>query len=78
MIDFLYSLARPLVLNPDAVKVFKEDTVRNDGSNTYHIDVDESDIGRVVGKNGKIARAIRTVARARAAQLGEKIFIIIE
>jgi predicted RNA-binding protein YlqC (UPF0109 family) len=54
-----------LVTNPDSVSVEEQ----QDGSTTvYMLHVDPIDIGRIIGKNGKIIDAIRTIARVRAVK----------
>jgi len=49
-----------------------------EGVIVYHLHVGESDMGRVIGKQGRIAKAIRTVMRAAAAKSDEKIQVEIE
>jgi len=59
-------LVRALVDNPDEVRV--EETSRN-GSTVYlEVAVASGDVGKVIGKGGRIANAIRTVANAAAAR----------
>ena len=41
----------------------------------YHLTVAEEDMGRVIGKQGRIAKAIRVVMRAAAVREGEKIMV---
>lgn len=63
MKDLLISLAKGLVENPDEVNV-TVDEPNAQGVTTYHLHVAESDMGRVIGKQGRIANAIRVVMRA--------------
>ena len=49
--------------------------VREDGTVVYHLVVAEDDMGRVIGKQGRIAKAIRVVMRAAAVRHGEKIVV---
>ena len=69
-------LVRPLVINPDdvMVKKFSED----DKMLTIQVIVNQGDLGRVIGKNGRIANAIRTIAYASASRDGKKITINID
>ena len=69
-------LVRPLVINPDdvMVKKFSED----DKMLTIQVIVHQDDLGRVIGKNGRIANAIRTIAYASASRDGKKITINID
>ena len=61
MTETLTFLVKQLVDNKEAVKI--EETADNDGI-FAHVYVAADDIGKVVGKNGKIAAAIRTLTRA--------------
>ncbi len=61
-----------LVTNPDAVSVSEE----QDGDTTiYFLHVDPTDVGRIIGKNGKIIEAIRTIARVRAVKEQRHILV---
>ncbi|MDR1253803.1 MAG: KH domain-containing protein [Oscillospiraceae bacterium] len=73
MTHLLKVIARGLVENPDDVEV-DADEVNEDGVKVYHLHVASEDMGRVIGKQGRIATAIRTVLRA-AARNGPKIQI---
>ncbi|MDR2646754.1 MAG: KH domain-containing protein [Oscillospiraceae bacterium] len=77
MEDLLLTLARGLVEDPDSVRV-TADEPDEDGIVAYHLHVNENDMGRVIGKQGKIAKAIRTVVRAAAMREHQKISIDIE
>ena len=63
MKELLISLAKGVVENPDEVNV-TVDEPNAQGVTTYHLHVAESDMGRVIGKQGRIANAIRVVMRA--------------
>ncbi len=63
------SLARGLVDHPDEVRV--ERTVEND-TVVLSLFVAESDLGQVIGRGGRVARALRTVLRAAASARGER------
>ncbi len=65
MQELLVSIAAGLVENPDAVSV-TVDEANEEGVVVYHLHVAEGDMGRVIGKQGRIAKAIRTVMRAAA------------
>ena len=77
MKELLEIIARGLVENPDKVSV-TVDEPNERGIIVYHLHVDESEMGRVIGKQGRIAKAIRTVVKARAAKDGEKVQIDID
>ena len=74
MQELLIAVARGLVENKDAVQVTVV-PVREDGTVVYHLEVAEDDMGRVIGKQGRIAKAIRVVMRAAAVRHGEKIVV---
>ena len=57
MQELLLAVARGLVEDKDAVKV-TVDAPREDGTIVYHLSVAEGDMGRVIGKQGRIAKAI--------------------
>ena len=71
MQELLATLAKGLVNEPDAVKV-TVDEPNEDGVIVYHLSVAADDMGRVIGKQGRIAKAIRVVMRAVATRNDEK------
>ena len=77
MQELLLAVARGLVEDKDAVQV-TVDPLREDGTTVYHLKVAESDMGRVIGKQGRIAKAIRVVMRAAAVRQGEKAVVEID
>ena len=77
MKELLITIASGLVENPDAVDV-TVDEANDEGGIVYHLNVAEDDMGRVIGKQGRIAKAIRTVMRAAANQTREKIVVEID
>ena len=77
MQDLLVFIAKGLVDNPDAVSV-TEDAPLEDGTVVYHLHVAEGDMGRVIGKQGRIAKSIRTVLRAVANRRNMRIAVEID
>ena len=77
MKDLLISIAQGLVEEPDAVTV-TVDEPDDEGIIVYHLHVSENDMGRVIGKQGRIAKAIRTVMRAAATRCDEKVAVEID
>ena len=72
MSELLAYLARELVDDPDAVRVETEE--RADGVvHVLHVSAD--DVGKVIGRNGRIARALRTLVRASSAHDGRRVFV---
>lgn len=77
MKDLLISLAKGLVENPDDVNV-TVDEPNAQGVTTYHLHVAESDMGRVIGKQGRIANAIRVVMRAAGNRQEQTVSVEID
>ncbi len=77
MKDLLLQIACGLVSNPDEVSVSVDDA-DEDGTVVYHLHVAQEDMGRVIGKQGRIAKAIRIVMRSAASRKDEKISVEIE
>lgn len=72
MRDLVEFLARALVEDPDAVRV---EEVDEDGDLVLEITVAEDDIGRVIGRGGRIANAIRTLAKAAAINDDRRVIV---
>ena len=77
MQELLKIIAQGLVEQPEAVSVTMDEP-REDGSVVYHLHVAEADMGRVIGKQGRIAKAIRVVMRASATRSNEKVIVEID
>ena len=77
MEELLVIIAKGLVENKDAVTV-TADEPNEEGVIVYHLHVAADDMGRVIGKQGRIAKALRTIARAGANRLGQKISVEID
>ena len=77
MQDLLKSMAAGLVEKPEAVNV-TVDEPDEEGVVVYHLHVDEADMGRVIGKQGRIAKAIRTVMRAAANRNNQQVAVEID
>ena len=74
MEELLLAVAKGLVEDKDAVKV-TVDEANADGIKLYHLTVAEDDMGRVIGKQGRIAKAIRVVMRAAAVREVRKVIV---
>jgi predicted RNA-binding protein YlqC (UPF0109 family) len=72
-VDLLEFLARGLVDEPDAVRV--ERAVREDGVVVLRLHVAPEDVGKVIGRQGRLVRALRTVIRAGATRSGERVTV---
>ena len=77
MQELLVSIAQGLVEKPEAVRV-EVDEPQEDGTVVYHLHVAEEDMGRVIGKQGRIAKAIRVVMRAAATRQNGKVVVEID
>ena len=67
--SIIHQIAKAVVSDPSQVKV-KE--IKDDRMRVIVVSCDEKDIGRVVGREGRLARAIRTIAYHLGARLGVK------
>ncbi len=72
MTELLEFLVRALVEDPEAVEV---NELEEEGDLVYEISVAEGDLGRVIGKGGRVANAIRTVAKAAAVRLDRRVVV---
>ncbi|MEE0958286.1 MAG: KH domain-containing protein [Ruminococcus sp.] len=77
MQELLAIIAKGLVDDPAAVSVDRDEPAE-DGTIVYHIHVAEDDMGRIIGKQGRIAKAIRTIARSAAVRSDEKVMVEID
>ncbi|SFL15259.1 KH domain-containing protein [Halanaerobium salsuginis] len=68
-------IAKSIVDNPAEVEVNR---IENNKSVTVELSVAEDDMGKVIGRRGRIAKAIRTVANAAAAKQGSKVKVDIK
>ena len=69
----LEDMARAIVESPESVEVTEE--VKEDGSIVLTLKVAEEDMGMIIGKHGKIARALRTITKAAAKIADKKITV---
>ena len=73
MEELLTFITKSLVEIPDEVVVTR--VQEKEDSETYNIEVDSADMGRVIGRQGRIAKAIRTVAKSAAARSNRKVIV---
>ena len=76
MQELLKAIASGLVERPEEVSVSSEEN--ENGVTVYHLHVAEEDMGRVIGKQGRIAKAIRVVMRASATRNDMKVMVEID
>lgn len=72
MTELLEFLVKALVEEPEAVVV---EELEEDGDLVYEITVADGDLGRVIGKGGRVANAIRTVAKAAAVRIDRRVIV---
>lgn len=72
MKQVLYDIASSIVNNPDRVVI--EENVDGD-TTVLKLMVDEADLGKVIGKQGRIAKAIRTIVKAVANSDGKRVVV---
>ena len=77
MRELLVAIVEGLVEDKSAIKVEADETSA-DGVTVYHLSVSPDDMGRVIGKQGRIAKAIRTIMRAGAVRINEKVIVEID
>ena len=77
MKDLLVAIASGLVEDKDAVSVVVDEP-NEEGVMVYQLHVAPDDMGRVIGKQGRIAKALRIVMRAGANRINQKIMVEID
>ena len=71
----LSDIAKAIVDNPDDVQVIQSE---NDNTILLTLKVSEGDVGMVIGKHGRIAKAIRSLMKSASTLIGKKIIVEIE
>jgi len=77
MKELLFAIVEGLVTDPSAITI-TEDAPNEEGITVLHLNVAADDMGRVIGKQGRIAKAIRTLMRAAAARENRKVAVEID
>jgi predicted RNA-binding protein YlqC (UPF0109 family) len=72
--ELLAHLARKLVDEPDAVEV---EEVQREGATVLQLRVAKADVGKVIGRQGRIARALRAIVRASGARSHRRVVLVI-
>ena len=72
MKDLLTTIVRPLVDDPDAISIDQQDLGH---TVILKLHVAPEDMGKVIGKQGKIARAIRALAKAKGNKIGKDVVV---
>ena len=69
---FVETLVKSVVENPDAIEIDEEHEI---GTRTFYVRVSPDDVGKIIGKSGRVVSAIRCVVSAVAAKSREKAFV---
>ena len=72
MRELVEFLARTLVEDPDAVSV---EEIAENGDIVLEVTVADDDLGRVIGRGGRIANALRTIAKAAATRAEQRVIV---
>jgi predicted RNA-binding protein YlqC (UPF0109 family) len=72
MQELLEHIARRLVDRHEGVRVTREE---REGVIVLRLEVADDDVGKVIGRHGRVARALRTLARASGAKTGERVLV---
>jgi len=72
VVELLAHLARQLVDDPDAVEVQE---VEQEGTTVLQLRVAKEDVGKVIGRQGRIARALRAIVRASGARSHRRVVL---
>ncbi len=72
MRELVEFLVKSLVADPGAVRV---DELDSNGDTVYEVHVADDDLGRVIGRDGRVANAIRTIAKAAATRDGGRVMV---
>lgn len=72
MVELVSAIAKSLVEHPDQVEVTES---QSNGTTVIQLKVASDDMGKVIGKQGRIAKAIRTVVKAAATRMNAKVVV---
>ena len=72
MKDLLHTIVKPLVSNPEAIAI---NQVNQGNTIVLELKVDQPDMGKVIGKQGRRAQAIRSIMKARATLQGKRVVV---
>lgn len=72
MKEILQIIITNLVLNKESISI---EEIENGSNITYKVKVSKDDMGRIIGKQGKVAKSIRTIMKSVSAKEGKKVNI---
>ncbi|GIW60886.1 MAG: UPF0109 protein [Patescibacteria group bacterium] len=76
MKDLLHYIITSIVDKKDAVLI--EEEIQEDGTVTLRLHVDDADMGKVIGKEGRVIKAIRSIVRIAAIREQKKVYIVLK
>lgn len=72
MRELIEYIVKSLVINEDQVQVTENE---EDGKTVFHVSVAEEDMGRVIGKSGKVASSIRAIVKSISARQHQDVYV---
>lgn len=66
------SIVTPLVDHPEDITIEKREEAKKI---VYHLTVNEEDVGKIIGKNGRIAKAIRTIVYSAKSDTNKRVYL---
>lgn len=78
MKELLLAIVEELVEDKSAIEITVDEPKPENDVTVYHLHVAPGDMGRVIGKQGRIAKAIRTIMRAGAVRYNQKVMVEID
>lgn len=72
MRELVEFIARSLVDDPESVRVIEID---GESTTTYEVEVAQADVGKLIGRQGRVVKAIRAVVRAAATRQGKRVSV---
>ncbi len=70
--SMIQKISEMLVDKPEAIKIVKE---MREGTTILVLTVDKNDVGKVIGRNGQTAKALRALVNAAATRMGERVLL---
>ncbi len=76
MEELVKFIVKNIVSNPDDVKVTSEE--ESETVTLVHVNVNASDVGKIIGKNGRVVSALRTIVKSLSAKTGKRYILKID
>lgn len=72
MIDFLKEIISCIVDDPEKIEISQSE---NNGITTYHLNAPKEQVGKLIGKEGKVINSIRNLLRVKAIKTGQRVLL---